>query len=126
MPMPSGSGHALLRRLVALLPPFSSITNSPPARSSHFVLLPLPRRIFSFFGGNGRGEAQEQFRRLERHQALSQWRSLRLATCVIQPIDMVKVRIQLRQGSAVQVPKNMLAQEGFGAFYKNEVASYQV
>ncbi|KAG0499345.1 hypothetical protein HPP92_004036 [Vanilla planifolia] len=31
---------------------------------------------------------------------------------------MVKVRIQLRQGSAVQVPKNMLAQEGFGAFYK--------
>ncbi|RWW86605.1 hypothetical protein BHE74_00004618 [Ensete ventricosum] len=76
-----------------------------------------------------------------------------LATCVIQPIDMVKVnhrslpslpnslircapsvirlrplfdgisygfqvRIQLGQGSAVQVTKNMLANEGFGSFYK--------
>lgn len=41
-----------------------------------------------------------------------------LATCVIQPIDMVKVRIQLGQGSAVQVTKNMLKQEGVGAFYK--------
>ncbi|XP_074307034.1 mitochondrial dicarboxylate/tricarboxylate transporter DTC-like [Silene latifolia] len=41
-----------------------------------------------------------------------------LATCVIQPIDMIKVRIQLGQGSATQVTKNMLAAEGFGAFYK--------
>ncbi|PKU75579.1 mitochondrial dicarboxylate/tricarboxylate transporter DTC [Dendrobium catenatum] len=41
-----------------------------------------------------------------------------LATCVIQPIDMVKVRIQLGQGSALQVTKNMLAQEGVRAFYK--------
>ncbi|GAB2295423.1 hypothetical protein Dimus_029591 [Dionaea muscipula] len=41
-----------------------------------------------------------------------------LATCVIQPIDMIKVRIQLGQGSAVQVTKNMLRDEGFGAFYK--------
>ncbi|CAO2822090.1 unnamed protein product [Amaranthus hypochondriacus] len=41
-----------------------------------------------------------------------------LATCVIQPIDMIKVRIQLGQGSAAQVTKNMLANEGFGAFYK--------
>ncbi|RWW68736.1 hypothetical protein BHE74_00023722, partial [Ensete ventricosum] len=42
-----------------------------------------------------------------------------LATCVIQPIDMVKVRIQLGQGSAVHITKNMLANEGFGSFYKN-------
>ncbi|XP_057537791.1 mitochondrial dicarboxylate/tricarboxylate transporter DTC-like [Amaranthus tricolor] len=41
-----------------------------------------------------------------------------LATCVIQPIDMIKVRIQLGQGSAAQVTKNMLANEGMGAFYK--------
>ncbi|XP_019173936.1 PREDICTED: mitochondrial dicarboxylate/tricarboxylate transporter DTC-like [Ipomoea nil] len=41
-----------------------------------------------------------------------------LATCVIQPIDMIKVRIQLGQGSAADVTKNMLKNEGFGAFYK--------
>lgn len=41
-----------------------------------------------------------------------------LATCVVQPIDMVKVRIQLGQGSASQVTKNMLRDEGFAAFYK--------
>lgn len=41
-----------------------------------------------------------------------------LATCVVQPIDMVKVRIQLGQGSAVQVTKNMLRDEGLYAFYK--------
>ncbi|KAH9740574.1 mitochondrial dicarboxylate/tricarboxylate transporter dtc [Citrus sinensis] len=41
-----------------------------------------------------------------------------LATCVIQPIDMIKVRIQLGQGSAGTVTKTMLKNEGFGAFYK--------
>ena len=41
-----------------------------------------------------------------------------LATCVIQPVDMVKVRIQLGQGSAGQVASNMLKNEGFIAFYK--------
>ncbi|KAI6685611.1 hypothetical protein NL676_031524 [Syzygium grande] len=41
-----------------------------------------------------------------------------LATCVIQPIDMIKVRIQLGQGSAGQVTKTMLKEEGVGAFYK--------
>ncbi|KAK1307258.1 Mitochondrial dicarboxylate/tricarboxylate transporter DTC [Acorus calamus] len=41
-----------------------------------------------------------------------------LATCVIQPIDMIKVRIQLGQGSAAQVASTMIKQEGFGAFYK--------
>lgn len=41
-----------------------------------------------------------------------------LATCVIQPIDMVKVRIQLGQGSVGQVTSQMLKNEGFGAFYK--------
>ncbi|KAJ6702763.1 MITOCHONDRIAL DICARBOXYLATE CARRIER-RELATED, partial [Salix viminalis] len=41
-----------------------------------------------------------------------------LATCVIQPIDMIKVRIQLGQGSAGEVTKNMLKNEGFGALYK--------
>lgn len=41
-----------------------------------------------------------------------------LATCVIQPIDMVKVRIQLGEGSAGQVTRNMLANEGVRSFYK--------
>eukprot|EP00252_Welwitschia_mirabilis_P008694 TRINITY_DN2076_c0_g1_i2.p1 TRINITY_DN2076_c0_g1~~TRINITY_DN2076_c0_g1_i2.p1 ORF type:complete len:301 (-),score=54.68 TRINITY_DN2076_c0_g1_i2:359-1261(-) len=41
-----------------------------------------------------------------------------LATCVIQPIDMIKVRIQLGQGSGLHVAKTMLKDEGFGAFYK--------
>ncbi|KAI5675090.1 hypothetical protein M9H77_06040 [Catharanthus roseus] len=41
-----------------------------------------------------------------------------LATCVIQPIDMIKVRIQLGQGSAGTVTRNMLKNEGVGAFYK--------
>ncbi|KAG8090736.1 hypothetical protein GUJ93_ZPchr0011g27891 [Zizania palustris] len=41
-----------------------------------------------------------------------------LATCVIQPIDMVKVRIQLGEGSAATVTKKMLANEGVGSLYK--------
>ncbi|KAK3007636.1 hypothetical protein RJ639_015347 [Escallonia herrerae] len=41
-----------------------------------------------------------------------------LATCVIQPIDMIKVRIQLGQGSAGQVMRTMLKNEGIRAFYK--------
>lgn len=41
-----------------------------------------------------------------------------LATCVIQPLDMVKVRIQLGQGSATQVVRIMLRDEGIRAFYK--------
>eukprot|EP01018_Ginkgo_biloba_P021789 Gb_11670 [translate_table: standard] len=41
-----------------------------------------------------------------------------LATCVIQPVDMIKVRIQLGQGSGYKVAKNMLRDEGMGAFYK--------
>ncbi|CAL4978489.1 unnamed protein product [Urochloa decumbens] len=41
-----------------------------------------------------------------------------LATCVIQPIDMVKVKIQLGEGSATTVTKKMLANEGIGSFYK--------
>ncbi|CAM6092146.1 unnamed protein product [Calypogeia fissa] len=39
------------------------------------------------------------------------------ATCVIQPVDMIKVRIQLGQGTATQVTRNMLREHGFGAFY---------
>ncbi|XP_058073985.1 mitochondrial dicarboxylate/tricarboxylate transporter DTC-like [Magnolia sinica] len=41
-----------------------------------------------------------------------------LATCVIQPVDMIKVRIQLGQGSGLHVAKTMLREEGPGAFYK--------
>ncbi|KAF6983043.1 hypothetical protein CFC21_010988 [Triticum aestivum] len=41
-----------------------------------------------------------------------------LATCVIQPIDMIKVKIQLGEGSAAQVAKTMYANEGLGSFYK--------
>lgn len=36
------------------------------------------------------------------------------AFCVV----VVKVRIQLGQGSAVSVTKNMLKNDGIGAFYK--------
>ncbi|KAK7267623.1 hypothetical protein RIF29_20301 [Crotalaria pallida] len=43
-----------------------------------------------------------------------------LATCVIQPIDMIKVRIQLGQGSAAQVTSTMLKNEGVVAFYKKK------
>ncbi|KAG9455603.1 hypothetical protein H6P81_000111 [Aristolochia fimbriata] len=41
-----------------------------------------------------------------------------LATCVIQPVDMIKVRIQLGQGSGMHVVRSMLREEGVGAFYK--------
>ncbi|CAF1697980.1 unnamed protein product [Brassica napus] len=44
-----------------------------------------------------------------------------LATCVIQPIDMIKVRIQLGQGSAASVTTTMLKNEGIGAFYKMNI-----
>eukprot|EP00850_Spirogloea_muscicola_P022814 SM000313S11964 [mRNA] locus=s313:51519:53652:+ [translate_table: standard] len=40
------------------------------------------------------------------------------ATCVIQPIDMVKVRIQLGQGSFTQVTQNVLKNDGVAGFYK--------
>ncbi|KAL2317966.1 hypothetical protein Fmac_031842 [Flemingia macrophylla] len=43
-----------------------------------------------------------------------------LTTCVIQPIDMIKVRIQLGQGSAAQVTTTMLKNEGVAAFYKDK------
>eukprot|EP00929_Paragymnodinium_shiwhaense_P062475 TRINITY_DN3118_c0_g1_i3.p2 TRINITY_DN3118_c0_g1~~TRINITY_DN3118_c0_g1_i3.p2 ORF type:complete len:300 (-),score=84.16 TRINITY_DN3118_c0_g1_i3:272-1171(-) len=44
------------------------------------------------------------------------------ATCCVQPIDMVKVRIQLLAGTAeaagpVTIATNMMRTEGFGAFY---------
>merc|ERR1719265_1512659 len=46
-----------------------------------------------------------------------------IATCCIQPVDMVKVRIQLGAAeglstSPIEITKNMLKDEGFGAFYK--------
>eukprot|EP00494_Astrolonche_serrata_P012307 UN12411 len=41
-----------------------------------------------------------------------------LAPCVIQPIDMIKVKIQLGEGSAAQVAKTMYANEGLGSFHK--------
>jgi solute carrier family 25 (mitochondrial oxoglutarate transporter), member 11 len=41
------------------------------------------------------------------------------ATCLIQPIDMVKVRIQLgAKGSPFTVAKDIIAKDGFGAMYK--------
>jgi solute carrier family 25 oxoglutarate transporter 11 len=41
------------------------------------------------------------------------------ATCIIQPIDMVKVRLQIgAQGSPLKVAKDIVAQDGFGALYK--------
>jgi len=49
------------------------------------------------------------------------------ATCCIQPIDMVKVRIQLgaaEGGSTnpVEITKNMMREEGMGAFYRGLTA----
>uniref|UniRef100_A0A061S2N8 Solute carrier family 25 (Mitochondrial oxoglutarate transporter), member 11 n=1 Tax=Tetraselmis sp. GSL018 TaxID=582737 RepID=A0A061S2N8_9CHLO len=42
-----------------------------------------------------------------------------MATCVIQPIDMVKVRLQLgATGSPLGVASNIIKEEGFGALYK--------
>uniref|UniRef100_A0A6U0UXS4 Uncharacterized protein n=1 Tax=Polytomella parva TaxID=51329 RepID=A0A6U0UXS4_9CHLO len=42
-----------------------------------------------------------------------------LATCIIQPIDLVKVRIQLGvKGSPLSVASNIVKSEGFGALYK--------
>ncbi|CAL5218903.1 g647 [Coccomyxa viridis] len=42
-----------------------------------------------------------------------------MATCVIQPIDMVKVRLQLgAQGSPIAVASAIVKQDGFGALYK--------
>ncbi|KAG5555464.1 hypothetical protein RHGRI_006198 [Rhododendron griersonianum] len=41
-----------------------------------------------------------------------------LATCVVQPIDTIKVRIQLGEGSAVEVTKKIIRNEGIGGFYK--------
>eukprot|EP00775_Hariotina_reticulata_P009719 gene9719-9878_t len=41
------------------------------------------------------------------------------ATCIIQPIDMVKVRLQLgATGGPVSVAKEIIAKDGFGALYK--------
>ncbi|XP_068653174.1 mitochondrial dicarboxylate/tricarboxylate transporter DTC-like [Aristolochia californica] len=64
----------------------------------------------------------------ERPEALGIWPAVKpfvnggvsgmLATCIIQPVDMVKVRIQLGQGSGLHVVKSMLREEGVGAFYK--------
>ncbi|MCO5580431.1 hypothetical protein L7F22_034297 [Adiantum nelumboides] len=41
-----------------------------------------------------------------------------LATCFIQPVDIVKVRIQLGQGSALHIAKTMLKEEGIEAYYR--------
>lgn len=41
-----------------------------------------------------------------------------MATCIIQPIDMVKVRIQLgAQGSPLKVASDIIAKDGFGSLY---------
>eukprot|EP00878_Enallax_costatus_P029503 GHUV01031996.1.p1 GENE.GHUV01031996.1~~GHUV01031996.1.p1 ORF type:complete len:274 (-),score=69.16 GHUV01031996.1:40-861(-) len=42
-----------------------------------------------------------------------------MATCIIQPIDMVKVRLQLgATGSPITVAKDIIAKDGFGSLYK--------
>ncbi|KAH9575173.1 hypothetical protein CY35_01G097800 [Sphagnum magellanicum] len=40
------------------------------------------------------------------------------ATCVIQPVDMIKVRIQLGRGSATDVAREVIKNEGIGGLYK--------
>jgi len=50
------------------------------------------------------------------------WLSPSMATCCIQPIDMVKVRIQLQQGNVntnpFSIASKMLATEGVSVFYR--------
>lgn len=42
-----------------------------------------------------------------------------LATCIMQPVDMVKVRIQLGdKGGPITVAKNLIRAQGFGSLYK--------
>jgi solute carrier family 25 oxoglutarate transporter 11 len=42
-----------------------------------------------------------------------------MATCIIQPIDMVKVRLQLgATGGPLTVAKDIIAKDGFGSLYK--------
>ncbi|MCO5589170.1 hypothetical protein L7F22_043136 [Adiantum nelumboides] len=41
-----------------------------------------------------------------------------LATYFIQSVDIIKVRIQLGQGSALHIAKTMLKEEGFEAYYR--------
>lgn len=42
-----------------------------------------------------------------------------MATCVIQPIDMVKVRLQLgAKGSPISVAAQLIKEEGFGSLYR--------
>lgn len=46
-----------------------------------------------------------------------------LATCCIQPIDMVKVRIQLgATGSPIGIASQIIKEEGFGSLYKGLVS----
>eukprot|EP00897_Mesotaenium_endlicherianum_P010849 jgi/Mesen1/9793/ME000007S09848 len=40
------------------------------------------------------------------------------ATCIIQPVDIVKVRIQLGQGGATEVAGKIMETEGIKGFYK--------
>ncbi|KAM5574378.1 mitochondrial dicarboxylate/tricarboxylate transporter DTC-like, partial [Rosa sericea] len=42
-----------------------------------------------------------------------------LVAKIIQPIDMMKLRIQLGLGSAGQVSRTMIKEEGFGSLYKD-------
>ena len=45
-----------------------------------------------------------------------------VATCVIHLVDMIKVRIQLGQGSGYNAAKNMLRDEGFGVFLQGVIS----
>eukprot|EP00898_Chlorokybus_atmophyticus_P002202 jgi/Chlat1/2983/Chrsp2S08916 len=40
------------------------------------------------------------------------------ATCCVQPIDMVKVRIQIDGGSPINVARTIIKQDGFGSLYR--------
>ncbi|GAY57538.1 hypothetical protein CUMW_180210, partial [Citrus unshiu] len=102
-----------------ILPPYTSLSPSVCTQSSFSLSL----ASLSFLGSKRKKMGEEK-----KPQSAGVWPTVKpfvnggasgmLATCVIQPIDMIKVRIQLGQGSAGTVTKTMLKNEGFGAFYK--------
>ncbi|KAK2995481.1 hypothetical protein RJ640_016837 [Escallonia rubra] len=118
---PTVGRHPLCRprtRLLFLLPVFF------PCVNAHALLFLPSLSLFAcpvfLCKRNGRGEGKAG-RSVAHSEAVRQWgASGMLTTCVmIQPIEMIKVRIQLGQGSAGQVTRTMLKNEGIGAFYES-------
>ncbi|KAL2322407.1 hypothetical protein Fmac_026786 [Flemingia macrophylla] len=102
----------LLRLSLAASPP--CLVATPHRRNLHRCLAAVPSRCTS----PPRLAASPGLASLPPTHPPNGGASGMLTTCVIQPIDMIKVRIQLGQGSAAQVTTTMLKNEGVAAFYK--------